>query len=175
MSKESDRIRYENNKIAIKAKQKAYRDANKRIYTNEQKINKSLYRKVNKKRINEYHKTYNKNKRANNPIFKLSALIRTSIGEAFRLNGFSNKTKTYIILGCSFDEFKLHLESKFEPWMNWDNHGLYNGIEQFGWDIDHIIPLSSATCEADIIRLNHYSNLQPLCSYINRYVKKDLF
>jgi hypothetical protein len=41
------------------------------------------------------------------------------------------------------------------------------------WDIDHIIPLSSAINEYDILKLNHYSNLQPLCSYINRYIKKD--
>ena len=50
--------------------------------------------------------------------------------------------------------------------MSWDNHGTY-------WDIDHIIPLSTALNEADIIRLNHYTNLQPLDSFINRYVKRD--
>jgi hypothetical protein len=33
------------------------------------------------------------------------------------------------------------------------------------WDIDHIIPISSAKTKEDIIRLNHYTNLQPLCSY----------
>jgi len=42
-----------------------------------------------------------------------------------------------------------------------------------GWDIDHIIPISSAESEDDIIKLNHYTNLQPLCSYINRVVKRD--
>ena len=40
-------------------------------------------------------------------------------------------------------------------------------------DIDHIIPLSSAKTEEDIIRLNHYTTLQPLCSYTNRYIKKN--
>ena len=25
----------------------------------------------------------------------------------------------------------------------------------------------------DIYKLNHYTNLQPLCSYTNRYIKKD--
>lgn len=71
-------------------------------------------------------------------------------------------------------EFKSYLESKFETWMNWENRGLYNGELNYGWDIDHIIPLSSAKTEDDIIKLNHYSNLQPLCSYTNRYIKKDL-
>lgn len=71
------------------------------------------------------------------------------------------------------ETFKLHLENQFESWMNWRNKGLYNGTPNFGWDIDHIIPLSSAVNETDIIKLNHYTNLRPLCSYVNRYVKRD--
>ena len=42
-----------------------------------------------------------------------------------------------------------------------------------GWDIDHIEPLANATCEEDIIRLNHYTNLRPLCSKVNRDIKRD--
>ena len=38
--------------------------------------------------------------------------------------------------------------------MNWDNHG--------EWHIDHIIPLSSANTEEELIKLCHYTNLQPL-------------
>ena len=65
-------------------------------------------------------------------------------------------------------------ESKFESWMTWDNYGLYNGELNYGWDIDHIIPLASTKTEEDIIRLNHHENLQPLCSKVNRYIKKDI-
>jgi hypothetical protein len=61
----------------------------------------------------------------------------------------------------------------FEPWMTWENRGLYNGELNYGWDIDHRIPLASANTEEDIIRLNHFTNLQPLCSYTNRHTKKD--
>lgn len=57
--------------------------------------------------------------------------------------------------------------------MNWDNYGLYNGEPKYGWDIDYKIPTSSAITEEDVIKLNHYSNLQPLCSYVNRVVKRD--
>ena len=64
----------------------------------------------------------------------------------------------------------------FEPWMNWGNHGNpKDGVIEPNktWDIDHIIPLSSAKTEDDIIKLNHYTNLRPLCSYNNRFIKKN--
>lgn len=57
--------------------------------------------------------------------------------------------------------------------MNWENRGIYNGDFNSGWDIDHVVPLSTAIKEEDIIKLNHYTNLQPLCSKINRDIKKD--
>jgi hypothetical protein len=57
--------------------------------------------------------------------------------------------------------------------MNWDNYGKYNGELDYGWDIDHIIPLSSATTEEELLKLNHFNNLQPLCSYTNRVIKRD--
>lgn len=55
--------------------------------------------------------------------------------------------------------------------MTWENRGLYNGELDYGWDLDHITPISSAKTENEIIRLNHYTNFQPLCSYTNRYIK----
>jgi hypothetical protein len=57
--------------------------------------------------------------------------------------------------------------------MSWENRGLYNGEFNYGWDIDHIIPILSAKTEEEIYKLNHFSNLQPLCSKINRDVKRD--
>ena len=57
--------------------------------------------------------------------------------------------------------------------MTWENYGLYNGELNYGWDIDHIIPISSAKSDIEIIKLNHFSNLQPLCSKINRVIKRD--
>jgi hypothetical protein len=57
--------------------------------------------------------------------------------------------------------------------MSWENYGKYNGEFNYGWDIDHIIPSSTAKTENDIYHLSHYSNLQPLCSKTNRDIKKD--
>ena len=77
------------------------------------------------------------------------------------------------IIGCSYELLLKHIESKFECWMNWNNYGLYNGELNYGWDIDHIIPLSFAKSDDELYELNHYTNLQPLCSKVNRDIKKN--
>ena len=96
-------------------------------------------------------------------------MIRKSI----KSNGYTKKSKTYDILGCSYEDFKEYIESLWEPWMNWDNHGLYNGSEGYGWDIDHRVPISSAITEEELLKLNYFTNLQPLCSKVNRDIKKN--
>lgn len=69
----------------------------------------------------------------------------------------------------------IYLESKFKCWMNFDNYGLYNGQLNYGWDLDHILPISSANDENEVKKLFHYTNFQPLCSKINRDIKKDIY
>jgi hypothetical protein len=135
---------------------------------------KQLRVEVKKTNNNEYNKEYLKRRRRSDLLFKLKKDIGATISGGLGKNGYGKSKKTEAILGCSFEEFKVYLESKFEPWMNWENKGsrVVEGLNQT-WDIDHIIPISSAQTEEDIIRLNHYTNLQPLCSYINRYVKRD--
>jgi len=118
---------------------------------------------------------YVKNRFNIDPLYKLKHNISSLIRTSFKSRNYIKKSKTTDILGCSFDEFKQHLEFLWEPWMNWDNRGLYNGECDYGWDIDHIIPLDSAITEEDIIRLNHYTNLQPLCSKVNRDIKRNFW
>ena len=60
-----------------------------------------------------------------------------------------------------------HLESKFTEEMSFDNYGK--------WHIDHIIPISSAKTEEDIIRLNHYTNFQPLWAVDNLRKSNKVF
>lgn len=76
------------------------------------------------------------------------------------------------IIGCSWDEFKAHIESRFYPnpvtgeMMTWENYG------KNGWEIDHIKPLCSAKNLDELIKLSHYTNLQPLWAIDN--VKKSI-
>jgi len=179
----ADEKYYEKNKEIILLKNKDWYDENKnksevkesrKEYADEWRKNNKEYQKEyykeNKDKFLEYKKNYVPKDML---IFKLKSSISSSIRGGLIRNGFTKKNNTENILGCKIEEFKIYLENKFEDWMNWENRGLYNGEFNYGWDIDHIIPVSSASTEEELIRLNHYTNLQPLCSKINRDIKKD--
>lgn len=161
---------YDENRDNILEEKKEYWELNKEKI----KEKKKKYKSENKDKINEWRREYNRKRKESDIVFKLSHNIRNLIRLSFKNNNHRKNAKTYDILGCSFEEFKAHLENKFQDWMNWENKGLYNGDFNYGWDIDHIIPVSSASKEEELIKLNHYTNLQPLCSKVNRDIKRDL-
>lgn len=174
--KEQHKIYYENNKEKNKETnkeyQKEYHEKNKDIVNKKHRE----YYQENKTIIKKYTAKYQKKQREINSLFKLRQNISTLIRQSITRNGFKKTSKSAEILGCTFEEFNSHIESKWESWMNWNNYGNpKDGVLEPNktWDIDHIIPLSSATCEADIIKLNHFTNLQPLCSYTNRKIKRN--
>jgi hypothetical protein len=150
----------------IKDKNKKYRLEN----SEKIKQNNKKYRNSNKDKISNYRITHKerlkfcKRKRHNyrkkhDPIYKLRYNISRLILQAFKNSKKPNTTN--VILGCSVQEFKIHLEKQFKPWMNWENHGRYNK-EKKTWQLDHIIPISSATTKDELLKLNPYSNFQPL-------------
>lgn len=174
------------NNDKIKQREKKYRKDNNEKISNysleyrESDLNKNkaksymkVYREINHDKILDKQKQYMQRRKKIDMLFNISTKIRSTIANSFTRNGHKKNSKCQDILGCTFEELKKHLESKFEDWMTWDNRGLYNGTYNYGWDIDHIMPLASAKTEEDIIRLNHYTNLQPLCSKVNREIKKD--
>jgi len=171
---------YQKNKEAIRIKSREYQSQNKEKLAEYYK----QYRENNKDIIKQYHKDNSETIRVKQqnrqnhrlitePLYKLKHNTRTLIRNSITRLGYRKISKTQEILGCSFGEFKGHLEEQFEPWMNWDNRGLYNGDFKYGWDIDHIIPLDAAVTEEDVLKLNHYTNLRPLCSKINRVIKRN--
>lgn len=154
-----------------KDKAKAYYEANKEHIKARQK----KFREENWELIRQREKEAQIKKRQD-PFYKLKDSIRNRVRASIKSKGYSKNSKTLDILGCSFCEFKSHMESKFEDWMNWDNYGNpKDGIIELNktWDIDHIIPITTAKTEDDVYRLNYYTNLQPLCSYVNRFIKRD--
>ena len=98
---------------------------------------------------NEYQK-----RRRQQPLIIISERIRALIYFILKVRIYTKKSKTYEILGCSYEDFKIYIENHFKDGMTWENKG--------AWHIDHIIPTCTAKTEEDLIRLNHYTNLQPL-------------
>lgn len=85
------------------------------------------------------------------------------------LHGKKKMQPTLSYLGCTRNEFRLHLETLFKPGMDWTNHGIK------GWHIDHKRPLASfcfiredgLVDEDELRRAMHYTNLQPLWYWEN--------
>lgn len=157
--KENRNIYIENNKDKISESQKAWRTENKDLI--------SEYRKRNIEKRRKNRREYEKKKKSEDPLYRITCSIRTLISMSIRKNGFSKKSKTSNILGCSFIEFKIHIESQFDENMNWDNYGIY-------WQIDHIYPISKYKDESHLIELNHYTNLRPLESSENNKKKNSI-
>ena len=162
-NKEAIKKYREANKKAIAEKQKQWYEAKKQDVLRQRK----QYYKSNKETIAERKKQYRQanketiNKRFNNrfkidPIFKFKSNVRGLIYHSFKrgTNQFSKKAKTEQILGCKIEEFRKYIHAKFKKGMSFDNHGQ--------WHLDHIVPLSIAATEEEIIKLNHYTNFQPL-------------
>ncbi len=96
-------------------------------------------------------------RRKNDVLFKLKCNLRSRLRAVFRTASKHSKPKhTIELIGITWEELRIYLESKFKDGMNWNNYGYY------GWHIDHIIPLASAKTEEEMIKLCHYTNLQPL-------------
>jgi hypothetical protein len=81
---------------------------------------------------------------------RLSRLHRFALD---RVGGIKT-SPTFVKLGYTVDEFVTHLERQFLPGMGWHNMA--------EWQIDHIIPVSEAKTEADVVALNQLPNLRPM-------------
>jgi hypothetical protein len=87
-------------------------------------------------------------------IYRLSQYIRTRMNFAFKGKKWNKKSSNEDMLGVDYESAKKYIESKFLEGMSWENQGK--------WHIDHIIPLSSAENEKEMMALAYYKNLQPL-------------
>lgn len=122
--------------------------------TEARKKSRKIYRESNKKKISARHVELRRVKRANDPVFAMAHRMRALVAAGLKLKGFAKRSKTTAIIGCSWPEFSAHIERQFLPGMTWENRAL--------WHIDHIVPLATAKTEADVLALNHFTNLRPM-------------
>lgn len=142
---------YKKNKDKVLAKNKRWneefkeeREAYLKQYYQENKVK---YRK----RSRDWHRKFRKT-----PKGRLVNTLRARLSSVTR--GLKNEETTKSLIGCSYEEFKHHIERQFQDGMTWDNYGVH------GWHVDHIIPITKfdLSQEEHIKKCFHYSNLQPL-------------
>lgn len=116
------------------------------------KESKRMWKKKNRDKLNKRQKE----RLANDPVFKLKHYIRCSIYDSFSRKKYKKQEKTEKIIGCSLDFLCNYLKQTY-----YNNYGMeYNGTQKV--HIDHIIPLATAQTEDDVYKLCHYTNLQLL-------------
>ncbi len=126
------------------------RDTVNRLNKESRERNKEIFLKRKRERQKEIFD--------NNPIIRMGHNIRCLINSSFKRGkrGFKKSNKTEEIIGCSI-EFLVNYILSLCP----EGVGIED-FSKFGYHIDHIIPLSRAKTKEDIVRFNHYTNLQPL-------------
>ena len=150
---------YQANKEKMIERVKAHYQANKEKIAEQKKAHYQAY----KEKILERGKAYASQRKKSDPLFKLTCSYRNSCYRAFKSIGQKKNNSSLKLLGLkTWQELTKHFESKFYDHpktgekMTFDNHGVH------GWHVDHIIPLFTAKTEEDVIKLCHYTNLQPL-------------
>lgn len=140
-SRKKDEIKQRNRNQYVKNREKRLE------YQNEYaRKNKEILRpKIAARAIKKYHSDLN---------YKIKSNLANRIWQFFK----KGRAKTMDFVGCSVNELKAYIESKFTDGMSWDNYG------RGGWHLDHIKPCSKFDLSDPEQQKQcfHYTNLQPL-------------
>jgi hypothetical protein len=116
------------------------------------------YREKNIDKIRLVKRIYEKNRKHNDPIYKLINNFRTAIYQVLKESNVQKNGHYFEILKYSPDELITHLEERFTGEMSWDNYGV--------WHVDHIRPISSFNIQEigdeSFMECWSLKNLQPL-------------
>lgn len=186
-----DKQKYQNNKEKIKEDRKIYRKNNpdkvkasrKKYYSNNREqiiANNKEYDNKNADKVKARKNSKRQERRRSDAAFKLRELVSLHIHAMLKIAGTNSKKSILQFLPYSINELKQHLENQFEPWMTWENHGIYNSSTwndhdptTWTWQIDHIIPqsdLSYSSMEDDNFKKCwSLANLRPLSAKQNNY------
>jgi len=165
--KEYNRIRNSFNKEQRSKKSREYylKHRNKILERQKKDPNKRKREKIyNLEHREEINKKTNERRAfrfATEPEYKLKHILRGRLNHA--LKGKNKSKRTLELLGCTVEELRKHLESKFQEGMSWNNYGFDT------WHIDHIIPCDKfdLTDPKQQEQCFHYTNLQPLWAIEN--------
>lgn len=105
--------------------------------------------------VRDYARKWHRDRYHKDPVFRLTALLRTRVWCA--LNSLGKSARTLELLGCSIPKLRAHLEAQFRPGMTWENYGPV-------WHVDHRKPCISFDLSdpAQQRECFNFKNLQPL-------------
>jgi hypothetical protein len=129
------------NRKSIAKKQNSYYCTHKKQYSEYQR----QWYQDNKEQVLQRVKKNIRKRRETDILFILKERISRGVSEAIQ----KKRRSVVKYLPYSIQELKDHLESLFEPWMTWDNYGVYR-VDSWNdsdpstwiWQIDHIVPHS---------------------------------
>ena len=151
----NSKAHYERNKPIIERRKKQYNINNRNKIREQQR----QWRAQNREHCKQYRKSrrhldreYWRNRRANDPMFRIKNNLRNRLNSILKKKTVS-ATK---LVGCTWEELRTHIENQFQDGMTWDNYG--------EWHIDHIKPISlfNLLDTEEVKQACHYTNLQPL-------------
>jgi hypothetical protein len=142
----------------------------------------SDWQKDNRDRLNDYHKkwreknidkhkeykrNYEKNRKSNDPLYKLIGNFRTAIYQVLKENNIKKNGHYFEILKYTPEQLINHLEKQFSDEMTWDNYG--------DWHVDHKHPISLYNIKEigdnEFMKCWSLDNLQPMWGVDN--IKKS--
>jgi hypothetical protein len=116
------------------------------------------YREKNLDKIRKTKRNYERNRKANDPAYKLISNFRTAIYQVLKENNVEKNKHYFDILQYTPEELISHLEKQFTDSMTWENYG--------EWHVDHKTPISSFNFESidddSFMECWSLENLQPM-------------
>ena len=96
-------------------------------------------------------------KRKTNHGFRVVTNLRTKLRFVLNRERVRKSERTITMIGCTYNQLKVHLESGFKRGMRWDNYGTL-------WHVDHIIPCAAFdhTDPKQRAQCWHWTNLRAL-------------
>lgn len=147
---EQQREKYKENPQAFKERKDRYIAS----HIEEVKESRHRYKVENRQKYTDYQR----NKRQSDPVYKFRSSFTHLMSLYRRRKGYTGNKGTWEMVGCDFDTFLAYIQGQFTEGMTIENYGHGKGC----WNIDHIVPISTAQTDEDIERLNHYTNLRPM-------------
>ena len=150
----SDKKYYESNKEKISEYYSEWRENKKEHLKEYQK----KWREENRDKLRKSKRDYERNRKANDPLYKLISNFRTAIYQVLKENNVEKNKHYFDILKYTPEDLIQHLEKQFTSDMTWENYG--------EWHVDHKKPITSFNFQEmgddEFMKCWSLDNLQPL-------------